>query len=177
MRIFLAVLFQDKIINQIHSIKDEIESLGIDGHYTRDDLLHMTLHYIGELSEKKLMAVKKSLEEINMKSFLVQTQGLKYFGQETRHKLLYIGVNLNRKLDLLHEVIIEKLDAAGIQVNHQRYIPHITLVRHVKASIEDVIKLKIESLQVNIKGIHIMESKRLDGRLVYEPLFFIPLVS
>jgi len=51
-RIFIAILFTSEVIEQVANYREILTKQNIKGNYQRDDLLHVTLHYIGETSLK-----------------------------------------------------------------------------------------------------------------------------
>ncbi|MDY0139036.1 MAG: 2'-5' RNA ligase family protein, partial [Candidatus Izemoplasmatales bacterium] len=50
------------------------------------------------------------------------------------------------------------------------FTPHITLGRKVKISKEDLLDILVDEVEVEFDRISIMESKRVDGDLIYEEL-------
>ena len=48
MRLFIAILFEEKIINALTQFQDNLKAKGVKGNYSRRENLHITLAFIGE---------------------------------------------------------------------------------------------------------------------------------
>ena len=48
MRLFIAIQFEEKIIDAITDFQDDLKAQGVTGNYTPRENLHITLAFIGE---------------------------------------------------------------------------------------------------------------------------------
>jgi 2'-5' RNA ligase len=169
MRIFIALLFskliKDKLFSYVENLRDNF-----DGNFTSYDNLHLTLYYIGEIDELKLCKVNEEIKKIKYSSFEFTISDLSSFKNSPTQRLVHFQIKPNLNLQGLHLRVINALKLAGITIKSTDFTPHITLGRKVKISIEELSKIESEVLTVNASRISIMESKRVDGELVYEEL-------
>ncbi len=175
MRIFIAILFTSEVIEQVANYREILTKQNIKGNYQRDDLLHVTLHYIGETSPEDLVSIITKIKEINMDSFEISTSQFNYFGKENAKKLIYLAIEENQQLLKCHRLVIDKLNDLGYQIDKRVYTPHTTLIRQASNIAEDIKKITLKSIKVSVKEIHIMESRRVDNLLVYQSLDSVQL--
>ena len=48
MRLFIAILFEENIINALTHFQDNLKAKGVKGNFSRRENLHITLAFIGE---------------------------------------------------------------------------------------------------------------------------------
>lgn len=176
MKLFIALLFEDEQKNIIYDILQETKLISGTGNFTNYNNLHLTLEYIGESSTEQLEVIKTSLSEIDLKTFSYVTNKIKCFGKSNNQKIVYLGVEYSDDLRNLYRRIIDQLNQAGYEFSYEKYTPHITLGRKVRfKEFETVRNIYCNPLTILANRISIMESKRVDGKLVYEELYSIPL--
>ncbi|MDD4069637.1 MAG: RNA 2',3'-cyclic phosphodiesterase [Candidatus Izemoplasmatales bacterium] len=169
MRIFIALLFSEEIKVELYNTIDHLRDL-YDGNYTSFDNLHLTLHYIGEVDELLLEDVKTAIKSINFKKFKVKILKLSSFKNTSTSCLVHRVIEKTISLKQLHLKTINALKLAGIKIDSDNFTPHITLGRKVKISKEDLLDILVDEVEVEFDRISIMESKRVDGDLIYEEL-------
>ena len=54
MRIFIAIEFSNKIKNILHNIQEIVKENSISGKFTDKDNFHLTIRFIGEITEVQL---------------------------------------------------------------------------------------------------------------------------
>lgn len=167
MRLFIAIKFKEETIDKLQKIKNLLEDQNIDGRFIRSDLFHITLHYIGPSTIEEFQALKKMIHSIDYKPFKINTGHLDYFGKKSSKKILYLSIENSPYLSDLHRQIIDKLKKIGYEMDDYTYVPHITMARKAKFNLEDI-HLRKTSFSIDVDEVHLMESKRVDGQLVYE---------
>jgi 2'-5' RNA ligase len=176
MRTFIALLFEDEPRDIIHDITGEIRVISESGSFTNKNNLHLTIVYIGETSAEELEVMKKKLSEIEIKKFDYKTNRIKYFKKSNSRIIVYLGVDKIEPLENLYNNVRIKLKESGLNLHSEKYTPHITLGRQVKVKKnESLHNVYCNSLDLKATSISIMESKRVNDRLIYEELYRIPL--
>jgi len=169
MRIFIALLFnrqaKDNFFNFIEKLK-----ANYPGNYTTYNNLHLTLYYIGEIDETMVETVIDSIKRIDYSQFSYQTIGLGSFKNTNKHKLVHLQIEENQELHDLHRLIISVLRKAGIKIDNANFTPHITFGRKVEISDHEFSEMEFSNLVLVANRISIMESKRVNGELVYQEL-------
>ena len=176
MRTFIALLFDEEKKDIIFDILQEVKLISHKGNFTSIGNLHLTMIYIGETSQDELEAIKKKLEEVKIKQFNYLTSKIKYFTKGDNQKIIYLGVEKSDKLFDLYRSVVKKLNDLGHQFHLEKYTPHITLGRKVTTKkLESVSSIYCNPLEMSALKISIMESKRVNNKLVYEEIYSIPL--
>ncbi|MCG7344589.1 RNA 2',3'-cyclic phosphodiesterase [Sporosarcina sp. ACRSL] len=96
--------------------------------------LHITLLFIGALSEQKVEPLQETLSSLAEKhrEFLLNVDGLSFFGSPKGPRVVYLSVQPSKELDALQKAV------AAIGVNQlkmepdHRFTPHITIAKKRK---------------------------------------------
>ena len=84
--------------------------------------------------------------------------------------MIHLKIKDNHTLKLLHLRVINALKLIGVKIESENFTPHITLGRKVEIALDDVNNLPNKSLKIEASRVSIMESKRVNGILVYEEI-------
>jgi len=102
----------------------------IDGaRWLREDQLHLTLRFIGEVTPQTAEDVHEALHAVEFAPLGVALRGLGLFGKMRQPRALWAGVADPAPLRDLHGRIEAALAHAGLPPDERRYIPHVTLAR------------------------------------------------
>ncbi len=124
-RLFAALDVSDNLKQQISALPRK----GLDSaRFSHKDDLHITLRFIGEVEEEKLLAIKEILEGVHVKQFNVVVKGLALF-EKKRQTVLYAPVESARSVTHLSTEITERLQKLGFVFSEQFYTPHVTIAR------------------------------------------------
>ena len=94
------------------------------------DELHLTLHFLGEVSTHDIDTATAALAAVRMNAFTIRLSGVSMFASERHAKVLWAGVEANEDLIVLYGLIgLALADAIGFQPEDRPYSPHITLAR------------------------------------------------
>ena len=170
MRIFYAIEVSRDTKEKIDFYAQEIYSDINLGMRTDLDNYHITLHFVGEIEDDEVQKHVKVLEEISKKNceFEIELNGIGFFKKKSRY-IVWIGVKTIE--ETLYTI------SAGIKREFSKeentYIPHITIARNVellKTEEDIVLKGSSFSIKEKIDAISLMESTRIDGKLVYRSI-------
>lgn len=108
---------------------------GVEGaHWQRDDQLHLTLAFVGEVRTPELAEIASQLSQMVITPFDLRLFGVGFFGKPGQPRALWAGVEDARPLTLLHEKIAHSLTRLGLSVDTRRFVPHVTLARFRRGS-------------------------------------------
>ncbi|NVJ97694.1 MAG: RNA 2',3'-cyclic phosphodiesterase [Alphaproteobacteria bacterium] len=114
---------------------------GVEGaHWQRDDQLHLTLAFIGDVPKRTFHEIEGELSRIVLTPFELSLRGVGLFGKPKQPKNLWAGVSDRAPLVHLHDKICHSLEMVGLEIDRRRYKPHVTLARfrrHAQARIGD----------------------------------------
>jgi RNA 2',3'-cyclic 3'-phosphodiesterase len=114
--------------------------------------LHLTLHFLGELTATSEEMVRRALGKVMVNAFTITIRGLGTFPTEGQPKVLWSGVEGNPALFALHHSAGAALsDAIGFQLEKRPYSPHVTLARLNTPALPGVIEHYLDEN----KGFHV----------------------
>lgn len=123
-------LFVGLELTDSHIASTDIARSGVEGaHWQRDDQLHLTLAFMGNVTPKVARDIEGELSRVSMIPFALQLRGVGFFGKPGQPKTLWAGVEDSAPLVHLHEKITFAMERMGVKVDQRRFIPHVTLAR------------------------------------------------
>jgi RNA 2',3'-cyclic 3'-phosphodiesterase len=90
--------------------------------------LHLTLRFIGEISEDIAADVDAALARLKARRFVLQLAGTGVFGGD-RPRNLWVGIERNPELTALRDKIELALTRIGLAPEPRKFAPHVTLAR------------------------------------------------
>lgn len=96
--------------------------------WTEPENLHITLHFLGEISSFQLDELVFSLHKIKWKSFSLELEGLGIFSEKRNPSPIWIGVRESEDLQKLKKQIDSSLIREHLPIN-KNFVPHLTLGR------------------------------------------------
>lgn len=163
MRIFIAIRFTEAFKYSILDAQDGLREYGVRGNYTQPENLHLTLAFIGET--ERVAEIKAAVDAVKFESFVIRTGKLGCFNGRSR--VLWLGIEGEDKVKTIAQQLRLNLDKCGIDYAKGKFSPHITLVRQPSEMPLDV---EVESESMTVSEISVMNSERINGRLVYTAL-------
>jgi 2'-5' RNA ligase len=98
--------------------------------WTRPGQLHVTLRFLGDVSEEIVEPMSARLAEIRVEPFILPLEGLGTFPPNRPPRVLWIGVGAGHpRLFQLRQRIDDALLASGLQLDVRTFHPHVTLAR------------------------------------------------
>ena len=136
MRLFISIQLNDEMKHALRRIQHAMQSQGVQGNFTREENLHLTLAFIGDYPDPE--DVLDVMEQIKFEPFDIRLDGVGSFGS-----LWWAGINSvgedefeggteqgnGDALKALAKHLRSGLADAGIPFDRKKFSPHITLVR------------------------------------------------
>ncbi|MFD1362304.1 RNA 2',3'-cyclic phosphodiesterase [Lentibacillus salinarum] len=111
--------------------------------WTHPDDLHITLTFLGAVSQEQVKPLHHSLQAIEkIRIFTLQTEALGTFGDPAKPRVLWAGVKRNDDLLGLQRTVEHIALQAGFQQEKRTYSPHITLAKKWDGGKQDLSALK-----------------------------------
>lgn len=163
MRLFVAIDLSDDMKKAAVKILHDIKSAGVTGSFAPAKNLHVTLCFIGEVSDSK--PVEEALSTVKFKPFRLS------FAQPGNFRdLLYIATRGGQGINNLATDIRKAFDAAGISYDNKKFTPHITLVRRASGKPGNI---TVPDTDMMVKKVSLMRSDNVGGKTVYKEIFSI----
>ncbi|MCR4752173.1 MAG: RNA 2',3'-cyclic phosphodiesterase [Eubacterium sp.] len=157
MRVFVAIPLSEEMKSAVTETMHLLKKQGVRGSYVPKQNLHLTLAFIGET--KEAAAVKAALETVKIKPFRLSFSDMDTFGD-----LLWVGLKGNQGLSAAVREVRAALDAAGIDYDRKKFVPHITIIRKMTGSWKQTAAPKGD---MTVKSVSLMKSEVKDGKRVY----------
>lgn len=171
----MAINFNNQIKDQIQDIITNIKSQSRQGKFVSNEHMHLTLEFLGEVSEDKIETIKNIMDKISTQAFSLQLCNLGYF-QRSEGNIYWIGIEENQNLLDTQSQIHNMLMKDGFELESRAYKPHLTIGRRVLMD-DDFNPNKyldtLEKLKINIDSIDLMKSEQLKGKLTYTVIYAI----
>jgi 2'-5' RNA ligase len=163
MRLFIAIQFEDDILDALTDFQDDLRSIGVTGNYTRRENLHITLAFIGDYGNPD--EVLEAMEQVDFRPIEISLDGVGSFGE-----LFWVGLAENPQLAGYVKRLRRVLSEHGIPFDKKRFSPHITLIRKVSGNWKQISAPKGDMM---VKSISLMKSEQRDGKMVYTEIFSV----
>lgn len=123
MRAFIALDLPEEVLEPITRLQAGLPV----GRKVAEENMHLTLAFLGEVSEARLGDLAGALAGVRLPAFDLTLKGLDMFGGKKPH-VLFVAA-LAPELERLHDKVANAVRAAGIKLPRDRFHPHVTLAR------------------------------------------------
>ena len=132
MRTFIAIEISEEIRNTLAQIQSHLKYAGADVKWVAKDNIHLTLKFLGEVSEDKIEKIKSILNAIGSetKPFEITVKEIGAFPKIDYPRVIWVG--LDKGADESKELakrIDEELSKIGFQKETRPFAAHLTLGR------------------------------------------------
>jgi 2'-5' RNA ligase len=125
MRLFVAIGLPDTVKQNVTALRGGIP----DAKWVSQDNPHITLAFLGEISEQDIPDIALALGRIEFPAFGFTVCGVGIFGSERRPRILWAGIDGGDPIVTLQKKVIQVLDKFDLCSEARKYHPHITLAR------------------------------------------------
>lgn len=178
-RCFIAIDLPKEAIEEIQRIQKLIKKQNlVEGKYTAPEHLHLTLKFLGEISQEKVKVVRERLKAIRFKSFNAQLGELGVFSKDCVRIIWTTlegpGVGeLQQSIDTALQDLFPK---------EQRFMSHITFVRVKKVKDKKALLAFLKTVPIkpsafSVPGFVLKQSTLTPQGPIYKDLAFYPYSS
>lgn len=160
-RCFIALEISREAIDYTEELDLQIKKKNLfAGKFTEPENLHLTLKFLGEISEEKLDEVKKKLKEIKFKEFEVNLGEVGTFINRL-NSILWIKLQ-GKEIWELQKIIDDKLK--DLFESELRFMSHITIARMKKIPSKKVLldyvkNIKVKKINFSVKEFVLKKSE------------------
>jgi len=168
MRVFIAIELPEYVRANIFHAFENLKGLGLGrGNFVGKDNIHLTLKFLGELSEEEIENIKKKLSEIKFKKFETETGKIGFFPSEEYIRVIWIELvdkDKDGKIYDLQKIIEDKLEEVGIMKDTREFQTHITIARiksikNKQVFLEKVKGINIKKMRFNVENFSLIKSE------------------
>lgn len=148
----------------------------VGARWQRDDQLHLTLRFIGEVDRHVAADVDAALAMVNFQPFELTLGDLGSFDHRGRIDCLWVGVRPREAVTALAQRVDAALARVGIPRETRAFVPHITLARLGRDadSIGDFLAKRLMTVRFPVSGFALWESRLGHGGAEYEVIARYP---
>ena len=161
MRLFIAIRLSDEMKKALVTCMHDLKKQGVEGNYVPAQNLHMTLAFLGEYDDPA--KVKEVIRKVPLPEFRLALSEKGNFGN-----ILWAGVKGNQKLKTYVKDLRAALAGEGIELDKEKLVPRITLIRKVSA--KKSYQVHLPKADMTVKKASLMRSEQKNGKMVYKEL-------
>jgi 2'-5' RNA ligase len=130
MRAFIAIDLPEMIRTELQRRQTTFRAASPDARWTRPEGIHLTLKFLGEISDSQVGNVTEALKELRpFQNFGVEVKGLGFFPDARRPRVFWAGVEAPPALGELGGRVEDCMEKLGFAREDRAYRPHLTLAR------------------------------------------------
>ncbi len=130
-RTFISIDFNNEnIIDNIGKIQHQLGEIDAKLKMVNPKILHLTLEFLGEITEEQIQVVSKILDEIKFPKFRLEIKQPGLLPNEKYIRVIFC--EMDGELEVLQNIQKElrfKLKESGFKVDSRGFKPHLTIAR------------------------------------------------
>jgi RNA 2',3'-cyclic 3'-phosphodiesterase len=134
MRLFVALDIPADVRERLSRYVERVRPLAPDARWGRIEQLHVTLKFIGEVSEAKVAEIKSALAPVESAAFQVEFKETGFFPNPKSARVFWAGVHASEGLAQLASTVEGAVEKLGIAREKRAYHAHLTLARAPEGS-------------------------------------------
>ncbi len=161
MRLFIAIELSQEIRNTLAQIESHLKYAAADVKWVEKDNIHLTLKFLGEVSEEKAEKVKAVLDEIgrDFKPFEISIKDIGAFPKIDYPRVIWVGLEKGSKESIeLAGRIDDALSKIGFQKETRPFAAHLTIGRVRSSKNKEALKEKMLSYHLPSTAYHPISS-------------------
>jgi 2'-5' RNA ligase len=161
-RCFVSIDIPEEIQVEIKKLQDALP--GFIGKKTEPENLHLTLKFLGEIDEEKIIEIKRRLKDVKFKAFECNINEIGVFSPKYV-KIVWVHLS---KCNKLQKLIDEKLD--GLFERENRFMSHVTNLKNKNYFLGELKKIKLPLLKFRVDSFKLKKSTLTPEGPIYEIL-------
>ena len=171
MRLFIAINFSEEFKDGLAELSADLSKCAIFSRMTQKQNYHLTLVFLGE--QERTEDIKAAMDAVHTAPFTIAAHHVGKFPSRDS-AVFWIGLKHNPALLALQSDLCQELRQRGFTFDKRNFRPHLTLIREALMPPDfdiSAYSCPMEGREEKISRISLMESKRINGKLVYEELY------
>jgi RNA 2',3'-cyclic 3'-phosphodiesterase len=130
MRLFVAVDIPEDVRSALAALATRLRAACPKARWVRTEGLHVTLKFIGEISDSKVSEIKSALGSVAPHAPIeIRFRGVGFFPNARRPRVFWAGVEAGPELAPLALAVEDTLHPLAIARETRAFSPHLTLAR------------------------------------------------
>ena len=138
MRLFLALELDTVLLDALEAAIAPLRAEAPELTWIAPEKRHLTLKFLGDVNEARVDHVVAMTDAVasRHRAFTFEVNGVGAFPNFQRARVVWVGVEHEARLELLHHDIEVAGDGVGFEIEGRAFRPHVTLAR-VKAPLAE----------------------------------------
>ncbi len=183
MRTFIAIDLDRPVRDSLSRLQEELKSCGADVRWVKAENIHLTLKFLGDISEETAGDIVSILEKscTGVSAFDIEVSGVGVFPDIKSPRVLWAGISGDAALRELHRKIEDGTASLGFRRENRKFVPHLTLGRFRSSGGRKIPADKLEKHRgsrfgpVRVGSVILMKSDLGPGGATYTRIAEIPL--
>lgn len=124
-RLFVSIELPDDVKHSLARLSGDVPG----ARWLEGDEIHLTVRFIGEVDGLVYQDVLAALEGVRAAPFELALRGVGHFPPRGEPRILWAGLERSDGLRVLHDRVERALVRAGVEAEHRKFSPHVTLAR------------------------------------------------
>lgn len=171
-RVFISIDPPEDVQRKIEEIQKLLPKF--EGKKTKKENLHLTLKFLGNVSDEQILEIDKRLKELRLKKFLIRVDGIGVFS-ERFIRIVWLHLSGCEELQSLIDTSLSDLFK-----KEERFMSHLTIARVRKLFnktefMKDIKKINLPNITFEISCFKLKESILGEEGPLYKTLVEYPL--
>lgn len=153
MRAFIAIELSEEIRETLAQIQTHLRYSGADVKWVEKNNIHLTLKFLGEISEEKLQQVIAALEIIARENspFEISIKDIGAFPKIEYPRVIWVGLDKGAaESKAIAERIDDELSKIGFEKETRPFAAHLTIGRVRSSKNKDALKEKLTAYSLKL---------------------------
>ena len=184
MRLFVALEISSTLRENLAELLKSLRSMSPQIRWARPENLHVTLKFIGEVSEARLADIRNALVGVRSEQpVTLDFRRLGFFPNEKHRRVFWAGIDASPNLKTLAADIEAATEKLGIPAEKRPFSPHLTLARFEHPRLLEKLGPAIQESagrdfgSLCAKDFHLIESKLEPSGAEYTTLESFPFAA
>lgn len=170
-RSFIAIESNEKVRKSLRSVQTDLERTGADLKIVSPENIHLTLRFLGNVSESRIELVEDAINTIEtVGSFELRVKDLGVFPKPEFIRVIWAGVLEGAdEVKYLQEQLNQNLAKVGFSPDDKEFTPHFTIARVKSGKAKDKLISQIKKrADEDFGSIYVEEMKLKKSKLTPE---------
>ncbi|MGD0729471.1 MAG: RNA 2',3'-cyclic phosphodiesterase [Candidatus Micrarchaeaceae archaeon] len=141
-RAFICIEIPEEIKSNLSKLEKDFPKG--NARFVSRENVHITLFFLGNITNEKIEKVKEILARINQSAFYCGVEGLSSFSMDRPH-VVFADISEGRdKITDIYNSIYDDIKDLGIKTDDRKYTPHITIARTAHTKDDEKVIYAIE---------------------------------
>ncbi len=182
-RAFLALTLPAEVQQRLHALGDSLRSDNVEASWEPSEKLHITIRFLGTLSQESLRTVTSRMEPIasSMCPFDVVFTHIGAFPHASNPRVIWVGAHKNDALMKMMRDVEAECRRTGLAPEERQPHPHATLARikrqHSNPSLTALLKsITFDPILIRASELTLMKSVLHQRGSTYSTLMSFPFI-